>query len=132
MATKTTKAASAFTADVLPDPPAPPPGESTRLGNGDALAAPTHPPITDFVSVWVHHQGVALANNQTGFVTVLKTDADTMIANGDAIPSGDLGIGGPFITPQPPAPPPPPAPAPQPDEPDEPDEPDDDDVTEGA
>jgi hypothetical protein len=58
----------------------------TREGDEPApVAAPSHPPITAYQSVWVHKNGVALAGNQVGFVMVLKTVAQTMIANGDAV-----------------------------------------------
>lgn len=45
-----------------------------------------HPPITDYQDVWITHPGVALANNKEGgFDTVLRTDAATMFAAGDAV-----------------------------------------------
>ena len=50
----------------------------------DARAS-AHPSIFEYRDVWVFHEGVALVNGQTGFLTVLGTDAETMIAAGDAV-----------------------------------------------
>jgi hypothetical protein len=57
-----------------------------------APKATTHPPISDYTVVWVWKSGVTLAKNQRGYVRVLKTDAATMIAAGDAQdPYGSTG-----------------------------------------
>lgn len=51
-----------------------------------AVQVSAHPPITDYQDVWVTHPGVALARNKEGgFDTVLRTDAATMFAAGDAV-----------------------------------------------
>jgi hypothetical protein len=63
-------------------------------------AAPAHPPITDYEQLWVFHEGVALANNQVGFIWALKTDAATMIAAGDAVSAYTNPL--PYITKKPP------------------------------
>lgn len=60
-------------------------GDPVVQSQGVPQAAPTHPPITEYQSAWVYKTGVALAGNQVGFVTVLKTAAATMIAAGDAV-----------------------------------------------
>ena len=79
---------------------------------------PTGPlPITQYRELWVHHYDVALAKNQTGYVTATEADAATMIAAGDAIDAYELTMAGPYISvsdpwPKPPPPPPPPAPTP--------------------
>ena len=76
MATKSKAAAPAVAANdgdtAVADPPAAP-------------KATTHPSIFEYQDVWVFHEGVTLVNGQTGFLTVLKTDAATMIAAGDAV-----------------------------------------------
>jgi hypothetical protein len=74
-------------------------------------------PITGYRDVWVHHYNVALANNQTGYVTATQADAQAMITAGDAIDAYDLTMAGPHISvddPWPPVAAPPPSPSPSP------------------
>jgi len=81
MATKPKTTAPATDGDtaVADRPPARPKKEAP------AVQAGPHPSIFEYQDVWVFHEGVALVNGLTGFLTVLKTDAATMIAAGDAV-----------------------------------------------
>ena len=77
MATKKAAAASSAACDTaVAEPPA---------NDAPAVQASAHPSIFEYQDVWVFHEGVALVDGQTGFLTVLKTDAATMIAAGDAV-----------------------------------------------
>lgn len=103
--------------------PAPPPPTTTPTPapTPDATPAPTvapraAPPASDYVTVWVHHTGVAAVQNRTGWVQLLRTDADALIAAGHAVNPYTVGTL-PYITAAPaptPAPSPAPTPAPSP------------------
>lgn len=101
MATKTNSSTAASGGDTaVEDPPAPAPAP---------LAAALNPSIFEYQNVWVYHYGVAEAKNQVGFVTVLRTDAATMLANGDAVDPYTTKDPLPYISAKP-APPPVPVP----------------------
>ncbi len=80
MPTKTKAAAPTDGDTAVADPPPARPKKEAP-----AAQAGPHPSIFEYQDVWVFHEGVALVNGLTGFLTVLKTDAATMIAAGDAV-----------------------------------------------
>jgi hypothetical protein len=80
MATKTKAAAPPAGDTAVADPP-----PARAKVEPPAARASAHPSIFEYRDVWVFHEGVALVNGQTGFLTVLGTDAETMIAAGDAV-----------------------------------------------
>jgi hypothetical protein len=81
MATKPKTTAPATDGDTaVAEPPS-----ARRKKEAPAAQAGPHPSIFEYQDVWVFHEGVALVDGLTGFLTVLKTDAATMIAAGDAV-----------------------------------------------